>query len=263
MSIGTKIFELRTTKNLSQGDLADILDVSRQSVSKWETDASIPDLDKLIKLCDLFDVTLDELTCREEKKKIQHTSIVDIVEKEHYTTQQKIIGYILLTASLLAGILVWLFAESEDDLNIPLPIIAVALTCSLICLFVKQKAGYWCAWAIAAPIVLLSPHFVGLNFLITVKLLLVIFAVIMTFVAKILFVGATVTTSKKKNLYIILGWVTLIFLGIIDYIIVMHITISSAIAMLPFITINLIIYICTSLLLTYTVCYIKSIKRNK
>ena len=67
MSIGTKIYELRTAKNLSQGDLADILDVSRQSVSKWETDASTPDLDKLIKMCDLFDITLDELTCRETK----------------------------------------------------------------------------------------------------------------------------------------------------------------------------------------------------
>ncbi len=47
MSIGKKIFELRTAKNLSQGDLAEILDVSRQSVSKWETDSAVPDLDKL------------------------------------------------------------------------------------------------------------------------------------------------------------------------------------------------------------------------
>ena len=44
MSIGNNIYKLRTAKNLSQGDLADLLDVSRQSVSKWETDAAIPDL---------------------------------------------------------------------------------------------------------------------------------------------------------------------------------------------------------------------------
>ena len=64
MSIGEKIYELRTAKNLSQGEVADLLGVSRQSVSKWETDGAVPELDKLMKLCDLFGVSMDELTCR-------------------------------------------------------------------------------------------------------------------------------------------------------------------------------------------------------
>ena len=42
MSLGTTISRLRAEKKLSQGELADALGVSRQSVSKWETDASIP-----------------------------------------------------------------------------------------------------------------------------------------------------------------------------------------------------------------------------
>ena len=41
-----------------------MLGVSRQSVSKWETDGAVPELDKLMKLCDLFGVSLDQLTCR-------------------------------------------------------------------------------------------------------------------------------------------------------------------------------------------------------
>ena len=61
MKLGTNIYLLRTQKGLSQGDLADALDVSRQSVSKWETGGATPDLDKLLALCDLFGVTLDEL----------------------------------------------------------------------------------------------------------------------------------------------------------------------------------------------------------
>ena len=65
MKLYEKIYTLRTAKNLSQGDLAEMLDVSRQSVSKWETGASIPDLDKLIKMSDLFGVSLDALV-REE-----------------------------------------------------------------------------------------------------------------------------------------------------------------------------------------------------
>lgn len=65
MSLGTNISRLRAEKRLSQGELADILNVSRQSVSKWETDASVPDLDRLVKLSRVFDVTLDELVTGE------------------------------------------------------------------------------------------------------------------------------------------------------------------------------------------------------
>ena len=61
MSLGTNIIRLRAEKHLSQGDLAEALDVSRQSVSKWETDSSVPDLDKLVRLSKLFGVTLDDL----------------------------------------------------------------------------------------------------------------------------------------------------------------------------------------------------------
>ena len=65
MTLGEKISWLRKQKGLSQGDLADKLGVSRQSVSKWETDASVPDLDRLVVLSRLFGITLDELVCGE------------------------------------------------------------------------------------------------------------------------------------------------------------------------------------------------------
>ena len=71
MTLGENIVRLRTQKNWSQGDLADALDISRQSVSKWETDASIPELDKLLKLSELFGVTLDELVRGEEVPKTE------------------------------------------------------------------------------------------------------------------------------------------------------------------------------------------------
>ncbi len=50
MNLGQTIYRLRMEKNMSQGDLADALGVSRQSVSKWETNSSVPELDKLISL---------------------------------------------------------------------------------------------------------------------------------------------------------------------------------------------------------------------
>ena len=67
MSLGERIYKLRTEKEMSQGDLADALEVSRQSISKWETNGSVPELDKLIKLSEIFDVSLDELITGKEK----------------------------------------------------------------------------------------------------------------------------------------------------------------------------------------------------
>ena len=61
MTLGEKICRLRKARGLSQGDLADTLGVSRQSVSKWENNTSVPELDKLVKLGELFGLTLDEL----------------------------------------------------------------------------------------------------------------------------------------------------------------------------------------------------------
>ena len=50
MTLGERISALRTEKHMSQNELAEALNVSRQSISKWETDASVPELEKLIKL---------------------------------------------------------------------------------------------------------------------------------------------------------------------------------------------------------------------
>lgn len=69
MSLGENIYKQRTSKNQSQTDLAELLEVSRQSVSKWENDAAVPDLDKLIRISQIFDISLDELVFGEKEKK--------------------------------------------------------------------------------------------------------------------------------------------------------------------------------------------------
>lgn len=61
MTLGERIAYYRGTLGLSQGELAEKLGVSRQAVSKWETDAGLPDLDRLIALSGLYSITLDEL----------------------------------------------------------------------------------------------------------------------------------------------------------------------------------------------------------
>lgn len=61
MDLGTHIYQLRRARGLSQDDVAEALEVSRQSVSKWENNASVPELEKLLALSGLFGVSLDEL----------------------------------------------------------------------------------------------------------------------------------------------------------------------------------------------------------
>ena len=71
MTLAEKILSLRTARGMSQDDLAEKLEVSRQSVSKWETGQSTPDLDKIIRLADLFGVSVDELVRDGERPQSQ------------------------------------------------------------------------------------------------------------------------------------------------------------------------------------------------
>ena len=61
MEFNNKLYELRKQKGFSQEELASRLNVSRQTVSKWELGESSPDMEKLVAMSDLFGITLDEL----------------------------------------------------------------------------------------------------------------------------------------------------------------------------------------------------------
>lgn len=62
MSFSEKLQQLRKANKMSQEQLADMLDVTRQSVSKWESGTTYPEMDKLIALCKIFKCSLDDLT---------------------------------------------------------------------------------------------------------------------------------------------------------------------------------------------------------
>ncbi|MDO5061946.1 MAG: helix-turn-helix transcriptional regulator [Peptostreptococcaceae bacterium] len=61
MNIADRIRELRKSKGISQEELAEKLGVSRQAISKWESEQSIPDIDKILSLSDYFEVSTDYL----------------------------------------------------------------------------------------------------------------------------------------------------------------------------------------------------------
>ncbi|MCH4890035.1 helix-turn-helix transcriptional regulator [Acidaminobacter sp. JC074] len=61
MKFNEKLLQLRKEKNMSQENLASRLNISRQSISKWESGQSMPDMDNLIRLSDIFEVNLESL----------------------------------------------------------------------------------------------------------------------------------------------------------------------------------------------------------
>ena len=75
MNIADRIQNLRKTKGISQEDLADKIGVSRQAVSKWESEQSTPDIDKIIIMSDYFEVTTDYILKGIENKKHTATSV--------------------------------------------------------------------------------------------------------------------------------------------------------------------------------------------
>ena len=128
MTLGENIVRLRTQKNWSQGDLADALDISRQSVSKWETDASIPELDKLLKLSELFGVTLDELVRGEDAPKAETAAPAAQTVPASFTPQTS--------------------SEREKRHTIAGTILlCIGAVLLLICFTVKHRTGLWCGWA--------------------------------------------------------------------------------------------------------------------
>ena len=153
MTLGENIVRLRTQKNWSQGDLADALDISRQSVSKWETDASIPELDKLLKLSELFDVTLDELVRGEEVPKTETAmpaaQTVPASFAPQATPEREKRRTIAGTVSLCTGavILVFCLLLAGDPLT-GLLFASPFLICGIICFAVKQRVGLCCGWAV-------------------------------------------------------------------------------------------------------------------
>lgn len=152
MTLGENIARLRAEKRLSQGDLADALGVSRQSVSKWETDASVPELDKLVRLSELFGVTLDRLVkgeAADEKPKQEVPPPVTAEGIRPISPAQMVVGGVLLAVGLL-GLLTLLFFRGPDGLLPVVLLLSAPVLCGVICLKVRRRAGIWCAWTMYA-----------------------------------------------------------------------------------------------------------------
>lgn len=104
MSFGQNLLSLRKEKRLSQDELGGQLKVSRQTVSKWELGETTPEMDKLILISELFNISLDAL--------VKGTSTSDVKSKEADTFETKldkpkkgVYDIILLLVKILGAVL--------------------------------------------------------------------------------------------------------------------------------------------------------------
>lgn len=93
MEFNNKLYELRKQKGFSQEELANRLNVSRQTISKWEVGESTPDMEKLVAISDLFGVSLDELVLDKAPEKAEASEQIVRSElysdiKEHVLTEE-------------------------------------------------------------------------------------------------------------------------------------------------------------------------------
>lgn len=149
MTLGETIQSLRKSHGLSQDALAERLEVSRQAVSKWERDEAVPELDKLVALSQVFEVTLDELVTGQHSTPQQETppQLTYVVQQKGLETR-KVVAVILLTLGLLClalGILC-----GGYDLNEIIYLCPIFLSYSLVCFLARKHLALACGWVTTA-----------------------------------------------------------------------------------------------------------------
>lgn len=123
--IGKFILQLRQEKNLSQSDLANLIPVTRQAVSRWEKGQSIPDSSTLLIISKIFDVSINELLNgerfkKEEPKKLEKIAL-DMIDKNNLQSKKfkRVLLFMVLIILLLSfSFLAYYFINSYNSITV-------------------------------------------------------------------------------------------------------------------------------------------------
>lgn len=154
IKIGTFIAERRKIKKLTQTELAEKLNITDRAVSKWENGKSMPDSGIMLKLCDILEITVNELLngeCikMENYNEILEKNLLDIVKQKEEADKKLLSLEIIMgvTTIVFFFILVMLasFVEMQEWVRILIIILStifVFIVCLLL-LRIEQTAGYY------------------------------------------------------------------------------------------------------------------------
>ena len=160
MNMADRIQHLRKSKGISQEELADKVGVSRQAVSKWESEQSIPDIEKVILLSDFFDVTTDYLL-----KGIEPVS--ENTTKKSDACIFSLVGSVFNFIGLVVAIMIWKEKQTSFSVAVGLSLMAIGVMIFAIGQFTgenKVKASFW-FWIVNVWILILMPISCIFNFL--------------------------------------------------------------------------------------------------
>lgn len=137
MSLGERLYELRKSKHLSQEQVAEQLNVTRQTISKWETDESKPDFDKIVPICNLYGVTSEQLLTGNivEQEVIEEKQVTNNNEKKKKRA-------LFISSGILCyflGIIFIILGEETLNLNEGIYVSVFLFLCAIgTCLIVYQ-----------------------------------------------------------------------------------------------------------------------------
>lgn len=150
--LGERINKYRTARGLSQLELSELLEVSRQSISKWETDAAVPELSKLVKMAEIFGITLDDLVLGKESESKEEEVITDIPEptpepaplkeEKTFSKVKHGMGFMFLGVGILLGFLILILS---GDIVGPIVCFLPFGVSAFFCLRQFRHAALWCA----------------------------------------------------------------------------------------------------------------------
>ncbi len=157
MDIGTKIKEARLATKLTQEEAAETLGVSRQTMSNWENNKTYPDIVSVIKMSDLYNVSLDNLL--KEKEETSMTDYIDYLEESTniVKSKDKLSKIILIAAYLsiwaFALISFWFFISGSDAMGYSLVFLWIVLPLSTFVIsLLIGKNNYWGKLKWTAPV---------------------------------------------------------------------------------------------------------------
>lgn len=148
MNIGTKIKTARVEAGLTQEKSAEILGVSRQTVSNWENEKSYPDIVSVIKMSDFYNVSLDKLL--KEDTAVNGSNYLDYLESSTNTVKSKtklskiVLFSVYIFIWAVSEIIFWFFTEPSDAMGYSLMFVWILMPVTTFAVsFVVGKNGFF------------------------------------------------------------------------------------------------------------------------
>ena len=148
MDIGEKIKMARIKANLTQEQVAEVLNVSRQTISNWETGKTYPDIVSVVKLSDLYDISLDHLL--KEEKPMSKSDYLDYLEESTNTVKSRTRLSIIILIAVYLGIWAaslisfWFFNSGSDAMGYSILYLWILLpVTTFVISLIIGKNNYW------------------------------------------------------------------------------------------------------------------------